>query len=109
MLSLMKLNGPVVQGFLTGAEEADAFKAKDFIRMNASTIAKVGFFSFVITKMKDGKLKTGSHRLLNFFDRLLESRLNRLIAGAAGFIGATVGIVQGYLWVASLVSKGTIV
>jgi hypothetical protein len=44
MPSLMELNGPRIQGFLTGKEEAEAFKSKDFIRMNASTIAKVGFF-----------------------------------------------------------------
>lgn len=108
MVSLMELNGPRVQGFLTGAEESEAFKAKDFIRMNASTIAKVGFFSFVITRMKEGKLKTAGHRVLNFFDRLLEGRLARLLAAAAAVVGVTVGLVQGYLWLASLASKGSI-
>ncbi len=49
MPSLMDLNGGRVQGFLTGKEESEAFKAKDFIRMNTSTIAKVGFFSYVVS------------------------------------------------------------
>lgn len=108
MTSLMELNGPRVQGFLTGAEESEAFKAKDFIRMNASTIAKVGFFSFVITRMKEGKLRTAGHRLLNFFDRLLDGRPARLIAALAAVVGILVGIVQTGLWLVNLVSKGTI-
>jgi hypothetical protein len=78
MLSLMQFNGGKVQGFLSGKEESEAFKAKDFIRMNASTIAKVGFFSFVISSAVRGKLKTAGRGVLNFIDRLLESRKARL-------------------------------
>ena len=33
---------------LTGEQEAEAFKKKDFIRMHASTLAKVEFFRHVI-------------------------------------------------------------
>lgn len=108
MLSLMQLNGPRVQGFLTGAEEAEAFKAKDFIRMNASTIAKVGFFSFVISRMKEGKLKTASRGLLNLFDRLLESRPARLVVGLAAILGVLVGAIQLVLWIISLASTGAV-
>ncbi|WBY08710.1 hypothetical protein PIB19_04505 [Sphingomonas sp. 7/4-4] len=74
MLSLMNLNGGKIQGFLTGAEEAEAFKVKDFIRMNTSTIAKVGFFSYVISSSIKGKLKTSGKAFINRIDRLLESR-----------------------------------
>jgi len=98
MPSLMDLNGPRVQGFLTGKEESDAFKAKEFIRMNASTISKVGFFSFVISSMVSGKLKTASRGLLNFVDRLLESRNARLLAIFAAFMGVVVGAIQLVLW-----------
>ena len=49
MSSLVHLNGRRIQGFLTGKEESEALKNQDFIRMNTSTIAKVGFFSFVIS------------------------------------------------------------
>jgi len=56
------------KGFLSGNEEAEAFKAKDFIRMNASTIAKVGLFSHVISAALKGKLKTAGNGFLNFVD-----------------------------------------
>lgn len=73
MLSLMELNGGKIQGFLSGGEEAEAFRAKDFIRMHTSTIAKVGFFSYVITESRKGKLVTAASGILNAMDRLLES------------------------------------
>jgi hypothetical protein len=85
-------------GFLSGKEESEAFKAKDFIRMNTSTIAKVGFFSFVITQAVKGKLKTAGHGLLNFIDRLLESRKARLVAGISACVGLLVGLIQLVIW-----------
>jgi hypothetical protein len=98
MASLMELNGGRVQGFLSGKEESDAFKAKDFIRMNASTIAKVGFFSHVISAALKGKLKTAGHGFLNFVDRLLESRKNRAVAALAAAVGLVVGVIQLVIW-----------
>jgi hypothetical protein len=98
MLSLMELNGERVQSFLTGAEEAEAFKAKDFIRMNSSTIAKVGFFSFVISASVRGKLKTSGHGILNFIDKLLESRSSRVVAALGVLITLIVGFTQLAIW-----------
>ena len=103
MPSLMDLNGGRVQGFLTGKEESDAFKAKDFIRMNTSTISKVGFFSFVISTSSRGKLKTAGKGIANFLDRLLESRKSRVIAALGVCIGLMVGVIQLALWAASLI------
>jgi hypothetical protein len=100
MSSLMDLNGGRVQGFLSGPEESEAFKAKDFIRMNASTIAKVAFFSHVISVALRGKLKTAGSGFLNFLDKLLESRKSRVIAGLAAIVGLIVGVVQLGFWVA---------
>lgn len=99
MLSLMELNGGKVQGFLSGLEESESFKSKDFIRMNASTIAKVGFFSFVISSAIKGKLNTSGHGFLNFIDKLLESRKARIIAAVSAVIGVIVGVIQLFLWV----------
>ncbi len=48
MNSPLLLNGPLPQAFLDGAQEAAAFKAKEFIRMHAATICKVAFFRQVI-------------------------------------------------------------
>ncbi len=99
MLSLMNLNGGEVQGFLSGKEESEAFKAKDFIKMNTSTIAKVGFFSFVISSAVKGKLNTAGRGILNFIDKLLESRKARLIASISACVGLVVGVIQLVLWI----------
>ncbi len=98
MISLMDLNGPRIQGFMTGAEEAEAFKNSDFIRMNTSTMVKVEFFRNVVTLSLKGKLKTNSKGILNGIDRLLESRLNRAISFFGSFFGLPIGIYQIYLW-----------
>jgi hypothetical protein len=66
--------------------------------MNTSTIAKVGFFSFVISSAVKGKLKTAGRGILNFIDRLLESRKSRLIAGISACVGLLVGIIQLVIW-----------
>ena len=98
MLSLMELNGGKVQGFLSGKEESEAFKSKDFIRMNTSTIAKVGFFSFVISSALKGKLNTAGHGFLNFMDKLLESRKARVTAAISAIVGLIVGLAQLLIW-----------
>ncbi|WP_375393811.1 hypothetical protein [uncultured Sphingomonas sp.] len=101
MASLMNLNGGKIQGFLTGAKEAEAFKAKDFIRMNTSTIAKVGFFSYVVSLAIKGRLKISGRAIVNRFDRLLESRKARTIAALSACVGIIVGLIQLYLWLRS--------
>jgi hypothetical protein len=98
MVTLMNLNGGRIQGFLGGAEEAEAFKVKDFIRMNASTIAKVGFFSFVVSMANKGKLKTASKGFLNFVDRALETRQARLTAAVGVVLGLSATIIQLFIW-----------
>lgn len=105
ILSLMELNGGKVQGFLSGYEEAEAFKAKDFIRMHTSTIAKVGFFSYVVSSALNGKLKTAARGLLNIVDRLLESRNARVLAAMAALLGLIVAVIQIGLWLTSLPSS----
>ena len=89
MYNLVKLNGEGIQGLLTGAEESEAFKQHDFIRMNASAIAKVSFFQHVIEAVLQGKLKTAGKGILVSIDRLLESRIARAIA----FFSAVIGII----------------
>lgn len=100
MASLMDLNGPRVQGFLTGKEESEAFKAKDFIRMHASTISKVGFFEYVVSSALKGKLRTSGHGFLNRVDRLLESRKNRVIAAVGTVVGLLASVTQFLIWIA---------
>jgi hypothetical protein len=92
--SLMLMNGDLDTRFLEGAEEADAFKKMEFIRMNSSTISKVEFFRYVITQAQRGKLHTGGMRLVNHLDRLLESRWARVLALIGSVIGITAVIIR---------------
>jgi hypothetical protein len=102
LASLMEMNGGRVQGFLGGQEEAEAFKAKDFIRMNTSTIAKVSFLGDVIRSAMAGKLKTAGSGILNYADHLLASRSSRLVALIASVIGVATGLVQLAVWLGYL-------
>lgn len=90
MKSLMLLQGDLSKQFMEGAEESEAFKAGDYIRMNASTISKVQFFKHVIEQTLRGKLRTAGRSLFNKIDRLLESRSARVMAltAAALALGA---------------------
>lgn len=99
MKNLLLLNGPLPPTFLDGAQEAAAFKAKDFIRMHASTICKVEFFRHVIVLAERGRLRTASRGFGVRVDRLLESRPAKVAALVGTVIGVSVGAYQAYLWV----------
>ena len=99
MPSLMKLNGGLVQGFMTGEEESRAFRDGDYIRMHASTIAKVSFFAHVISLALSGKLTTAGKRIANRIDKLLDSRKARVTAAVAAVVGVPVGVIQLLIWV----------
>jgi len=92
MLNLMKLNGDQPQGWLRGEEEAECFKSKDFIRMHASTLAKVNFFYFVISNALKGKLKTKGKNLGARADTLLESRGAKVLSLIGNIIAAIITI-----------------
>jgi hypothetical protein len=98
MKTLMLLNGQVDPRFLTGAEEADAFKRRDFIRMNSSTISKVEFFRQVINLALRGKLRTAGRGFGARVDRLLESRGSRVAALVWTATSITVGVVKLAMW-----------
>ncbi len=98
MVNLARQNGPLPQGFLNGEQEAEAFKNRDFVRMHASTLAKVDFFRHVIILAQQGRLRTASKDWGVQIDRLLESRTARTVALAAGVVGAFVAIHQIARW-----------
>lgn len=98
MLKLMEMNGRKDPRFMSGAEEASAFKRQEFIRMNSSTISKVEFFRYVVDLASRGKLKTGSKSLPAKLDRALESPASR----ATALVSSVVGIPSGIAWIISL-------
>jgi hypothetical protein len=83
MINLMRLQGKLPMHFLTGDQESACFANQDFIRMHLSTISKVQFFGYAIRQATKGKLKTASRGLTNVIDRLLDSRMARVIAISA--------------------------
>jgi hypothetical protein len=95
---LMALQGEMPKQFMEGAEESEAFKKMEFIRMNASTISKVQFFRHAIDLALRGKLRTAGNLLVNRIDRLLESRTARVLA----FTGTVLGLAS---WIGWLVVK----
>jgi hypothetical protein len=80
MKSLILLQGDLPKQFLDGAEESEAFRAGEYIRMNASTISKVQFFRHAIELALRGKLHTAGSSIFNKVDKLLESRAARVAA-----------------------------
>jgi len=92
LLSLMDLNGGRHRHFLTGEEEVQAFQAKEFIRMHNSTLCKVRFFSSVIEKVINGRLRTSTIGFGVMLDRVFESRLAKLI-GLISAIGSLLILV----------------
>jgi hypothetical protein len=97
MINLAQQNGPLPQGFLTGEQEAEAFKNKDFIRMHASTLAKVDFFRHVIVLAQQGRLRTATKNWGVRIDLLLESRTAKSIALVAS-VAVLVAIYRIVLW-----------
>lgn len=93
MLQLMLLNGQRDPRFLTGGEEAEAFRAKEFIRMHSSTISKVEFFKYVIELAQQGRLKTAGKGIVVKLDRLLDSRAHRVAAFSVTVFTLGAGII----------------
>jgi hypothetical protein len=98
MKNLVLLNGTLPPAFLDGAQEAAAFKAREFIRMQSSTICKVEFFRHAIVLAERGKLRTASNGWGVWIDRLLESRSAKIIALVAAIVGVPAGLYQAILW-----------
>jgi hypothetical protein len=85
--NLMILQGELPRQFMEGHEESEAFKAMEFIRMNASTISKVQFFRHAIGLALRGKLRTSGNSFVNRIDKLLESRMARVLALTGTVLG----------------------
>ena len=60
MVSLMKLNGGIPRDFLTGQEEVEAFKNKEYIKLHKSTMTKAYWFQSIFEKLKKKKVNTAN-------------------------------------------------
>jgi hypothetical protein len=101
LASLMNMNGGIHRHFLTGAEEVEAFRNNEFIKMHASTLSKIGFLHSVIEKFLKGRLKTASRGVGVALDVLFESRTAKAVGLLATLISLLVGAWQITLWIKS--------
>lgn len=58
--SLMALNHVTAKDAMTGAEEAQAFEGKEFVKLHQSTLRKVDVMANLLERVFDGSLKTKS-------------------------------------------------
>ncbi len=79
MSNLMSVNGGIKKDFVVGKDEVELFKASEFAKLHASTIAKVGFFSDVIHLVLDGKLKTQRSNFLIKIERATDHAIAKLV------------------------------
>lgn len=94
MQTLMDLNGGLHKDFLTGSQEVNAFRKREFIRMHNSTLCKVGFFHVVIRKLLNGELRTSSRGWGAWLDRLFESRYAKAGGVVATILTVLLGAIQ---------------
>jgi hypothetical protein len=94
MPTLMRLNGPIDPRFMTGAEESEAFKNLEFIRMNSPTISKIEFFRFVIEGALHRRLRTGGNRFVDRIDKMLDSRWSRVVLFLFGLLGGVLTLLN---------------
>jgi hypothetical protein len=99
MKNLMESNGGIHRDFLTGPEEVEAFRRNEFIRMHNSTLAKIGFFYRVMSKLVTGKLKTASRGIGVTLDRIFEGRAAKAVGLVATIVTIPIATWQGYLWI----------
>lgn len=57
---LIEKNGIGKKDFLAGAEEANCFEKKEFVRLHQSTLRKVDILNTILEKIEDGVLKTNA-------------------------------------------------
>ena len=57
---LMEKNDITHRDFLAGAEEADAFKNKDYVKLHQSTLRKVNLIAKIAERAENGSLKTNA-------------------------------------------------
>ena len=92
MASLMDLNGGKHPQFRNGAEEASAFKAREFVKLHNSTMSKVYFFRDVYNKMVKNKLNTKTNQFRYRVNNLYQHPAVQII-GIIGIVGSLVSLI----------------
>lgn len=98
---LMDKNDITRMQFLTGAEEAKAFDAKEYVKLHQSTLRKVDVLASVATMAQDGSLITESKwyrrhgvSLAVIFELIKENKVISTILGVIALVSGIVGIIS---------------
>jgi hypothetical protein len=80
MPNLMILNGGKPRDYLDGETEVDAFKEKEYLKMQKSTICKVYWFSTIFHSLLKNKIKTKKFNWNLFLDKIFNHPIVRLLS-----------------------------
>lgn len=95
LTKLIDKNKITKRDFLTGQEEADAFEAKEYVKLHQSTLRKVDILSNILERTLDGSLKTNAKwREIygGYFPWFTEFIRNHWIVLLIGFIAACIAV-----------------
>ena len=90
MVNLMKLNGGRHRDLLSGPEEVEAFKIKEYIKLHKSTMCKVYWFQSMYRKLQARKIRTARTNFWNRVNELMEKPWVKLL----GFIAVLFTLLQ---------------
>lgn len=90
MLNLMKLNGGVHRDLLSGSEEVEAFKQKEFVKLHKSTMCKVYWFQSIYLKLQARKIKTSHTNIGNRINEFMEKPFVKIL----GFVSVIYSLYQ---------------
>lgn len=90
--TLVDKNGLTKVGFLNGAEEAQAFDSREYVKLHQSTLRKVHIFESILVRIENRTLKTDASFLEKY----------------GGYLGALVGFSSEHPVGALLTLAGTI-
>lgn len=90
MVNLMQLNGGRPRDQLTGTEEVEAFKNKEYIKLHKSTMCKVYWFQSMYDKLQARKIRTTRTNFLNHINEFMEKPTVKLL----GFFSVLYALFQ---------------
>ena len=98
--NLIEMNDIKAKDLLSGADEAETFVNKDFIKLSFSTAAKVDAFSELLTLAIDNRLKTNTTKkelygtsLQGYYHRFMSTKMGFLVRHVISII---IGAIIGY-------------
>lgn len=95
LTKLIEKNKITKRDFLNGQEEADAFEAKEYVRLHQSTLRKVDIHSNILERTLDGSLKTNAkwkEIYGGYLPWFVDFIRNHWIVSLIGFVSACIGI-----------------